>query len=272
MNNILRVENISAMYGKKKILNNLSMQFESEKITAIIGPNGAGKSTLLKVISGILPLMEYGKIFFNGNDITNWTVTKRASNGFGYVMQGGSVFSSLTVKENLELAVKNLNADIIPQGTEEIMDLFPALEKHYTRRAGLLSGGEKQLLAIAMQLIRKPQILLMDEPTGGLSPFMVEMIFDLIRQIKVTLKTSIILVEQNIEEALKNSDGVFALVGGKIFDYSSSPSEWLKNDKLDEIFIGAKRSENIETNSPKTETAMDNLTKPRVLETTISIV
>lgn len=237
MEKILIVRDAVAAFGKKTVLRGLSLEIDEGKITAVIGPNGAGKSTLLRLIAGMLTPKE-GEVFFRDENITNWTMTERAVNGIGYVMQGGSVFSSLDVTENLEIAAYNLPEDEISDRIEETFNFFPILTALRRRRAGLLSGGERQLLSIAIQIIRRPQILLLDEPSVGLSPQMVDTVFGLLKEINHKFGTSIIIVEQNIGTVLRNSHLAFALNDGQVAIQSAEPSKWLGTRQLEQVFLG----------------------------------
>lgn len=237
--NLLKVENIYAGYGKKEVLRDVSIYLDKGEIIALIGPNGAGKSTLLKVIAGFLTPYS-GKVTFEGVDITHLPSFKRAFLGLLYLMQGGRIFPNLTVKENLELS---LTSNMDGQGIEEVLTIFPELKSVLRRRAGLLSGGQKQQLALAMILLKKPKAMLLDEPSAGLSPYLVSEIIEKIKEINRIYGTSVILVEQNVSQALKISDRVYILSSGMIINESKNPKELLEGEILERVFFGEVRNE-----------------------------
>ncbi len=230
----LKVENIYAGYGKKEVLRGVSLNVEKNEIVAIIGPNGAGKSTLLKVIAGFLTPFE-GKIILDGNDITRMPPYRRTDMGIAYFMQGGKVFSNLTVRENLEIGIKN-NRKIV----DDIINIFPDMKNWLNLRAGLLSGGQRQQLAIFMILLKEPQIILLDEPSAGLSPLLAKEIIKKIEEIKRIWKIGIVLVEQNIGEALKISDRVCIMANGQLIRCTDKPQELIESRFLEKVFIGGE--------------------------------
>jgi len=224
---LLQCKNIFASYGKKEVLKDAYLNIEKGSIVSLIGPNGSGKSTFLKVISGFLKIKK-GNIIFNGKDITNLPPHKRVNLGIGYLFQGGSVFENLTVKENLRLS--NEKFDLV-------FELFPELEKYLETRAGLLSGGLKQMLSISLILLKEPELLLLDEPSAGLSPALVEKLLQKIREINKNFGKTILLVEQNIMQALKISDYVYLMSAGKIIKESDDPLTFLETEKFEKIFF-----------------------------------
>ena len=235
----LRVENIYAGYGKKEVLRDVSIYLDKGEIVALIGPNGAGKSTLLKVIAGFL-IPYNGKVIFEDVDITYLPSFKRVLLGLLYLMQGGRIFPNLTVKENLELSI---TSNISGGRIEEVLTIFPELRSVLRRRAGLLSGGQKQQLAISMILLKRPRIILLDEPSAGLSPYLVSEIIEKIKEINRVYGTSIILVEQNVTQALKVSNRVYILSNGMIVNESKDPMELLEGETLEKIFFGEIKKE-----------------------------
>lgn len=230
---LLLIENIYAGYGKKEVLREVSLYLDKGEIITLIGPNGAGKSTLLKVIAGFLNPCN-GRVILEGRDITYTPAFKRPSLGLLYLMQGGKVFLNLTVKENLELSLTSSNE----LSLEEIFTIFPEMKDWLKIRAGLLSGGQKQQLALSMILLKKPKIMLLDEPSAGLSPYLVSEIIGKIKEINHIFKTGIILIEQNIGEALKISDRTYVMMNGKIIGESKNSLELLKSGILEEVFFG----------------------------------
>lgn len=208
---ILTLKNIKAGYSKREVLHGISLSVNKGEIISIIGPNGSGKSTVLRIIAGLLSPWD-GEVIFNGEVINSVPPYVRAKKGIGYFLQGGEVFESLTVKENLEIS------GLDRSGYEFIFDVFPDLKANIDRPAGLLSGGQRHILALAMVLIRKPDLLLLDEPSAGLSPKFARDVLNKVKDLQKLLKVSIILVEQRVREALFISDRTLVLVDGFVVD------------------------------------------------------
>jgi branched-chain amino acid transport system ATP-binding protein len=230
----LKVENIYAGYGKKEILRGITFSLNKEEIVVLIGPNGAGKSTLLKVIAGVLKPYK-GRIIWNDTDITSLPPYKRNSLGITYFIQGGRVFPNLTVMENFKISMaegKNKNK------LDEVFNLFPELKNLLGKRAGLLSGGQKQQVAIAMVLLKEPKIILFDEPSAGLSPNLASETISKIKLINNLWNTSIVLVEQNVSEALKIANKVYIMSNGQIIYGTDKSEEILKDNLLEKLFFG----------------------------------
>lgn len=198
---LLELTNIHAGYNSREILRGTNLKINSGEIVAIIGPNGAGKSTILKVISGFI-FPKQGKITFNGLDITDLETTIRLSNGIGYFLQGGEVFSDMSVYENIEMGGANLKKSVFKERVENALNIFPLLKDKLNKRAGLLSGGERHILALAMIILNRPKLLLLDEPSAGLAPVLVKGIMEKIVEINKTYGIAVLLVEQKIKEAL----------------------------------------------------------------------
>ena len=224
---LLRCKDIFASYGKKEVLKDAYLTIEKGSIVSLIGPNGSGKSTFLKVISGFLKIRK-GNIIFDGKDITNLSAHRRVSLGIGYLFQGGSVFENLTVKENLKLSCEKFDL---------AFELFPELERYTDARAGLLSGGLKQMLSISLVLLKEPELLLLDEPSAGLSPALVEKLLQKINEVNKNFGKTILLVEQNITQALKISNYVYLMSSGKIIKESNEPLAFLEAEKFEKIFF-----------------------------------
>ena len=212
---LLKLENIHAGYKGRNILNGLSLDIHSNEIVCIIGQNGAGKSTILKVISGLLDI-KTGKIEYNNQNIKNLGLQKRISLGISYFLQGGEVFRNLNVNENLEMGGASLSRNLLRKRIEESFDFFPVLGKNRKKRAGLLSGGEKQMLALAMVILQRPNLLLLDEPSAGLSPGLVNVIMEKILEINQTFESAILLVEQNLNAALEISKRGYIVKNGQV--------------------------------------------------------
>jgi branched-chain amino acid transport system ATP-binding protein len=225
--NIIELKNIYASYGKKEVLSDVSIEVKKGEIVSLIGPNGAGKSTTLKVISGFLK-PKSGKIIFKDKDITNLSPWQRSKLGIAYLFQGGSIFENLTVIENLKLSNEKI---------ETAFEIFPELEKYKKTRAGLLSGGLKQMLSISLILLKDPDLLLLDEPSAGLSPALVEKLISKIKDINQKFNKTILLVEQNIVQALKISNRLYLMSAGKIIKESDDPLTFLETEKFEKIFF-----------------------------------
>jgi len=224
---ILQAENITAGYTTEvNILYDVGIRLKSGQIVSVIGPNGAGKSTLLKTIFGILKPTN-GKIRLKDEDITGLKPDKVANKGISYVPQVDNVFPSLTVQENLEMGAFIRNDDY-SRRLNEIYELFPILGERKKQKAGQLSGGQRQMVAMGRALMVDPTVLLLDEPSAGLSPKLVDMIFEKIIDINET-GVSMIIVEQNAREALKMADHGYVLAMGEAL---------LANEEVGRLYLG----------------------------------
>lgn len=235
MHKLLSVNSIDASYHKKEILHSVSINVAGGEIVSLIGPNGAGKSTLLKVIAGLL-LPRKGKVIFNEQEITALSPDKRAKKGIGYFMQGGEIFQNLTVVENLEMGGFVVNNGSLAQKLEEVFQIFPILKDIQDKRAGLLSGGQRHLLAIGIILINNPRLLLLDEPSAGLAPGLVTTILEKVKEINQTMGTSIVLVEQNIKEALRISNRIYIMKEGRIVE-EGIPQKIMEERRIEAAFF-----------------------------------
>ena len=232
---ILEAENITAGYtAGVNILNGVDLRLKSGQIVSVIGPNGAGKSTLLKTIFGILKPAN-GNIRLKDEDITGLKPDKVANRGISYVPQVDNVFPSLTIQENLEMGAF-IRKDDYSQRLNEIYELFPVLGERKQQKAGQLSGGQRQMVAMGRALMVDPQVLLLDEPSAGLSPKLVDMIFEKIIDINKT-GVSMIIVEQNAREALKMADHGYVLAMGRnVLD--DSGDALLANEEVGRLYLG----------------------------------
>ncbi len=233
---ILTAKIPEAGYGKKIVLRNISLSIEEGEIAAFIGPNGAGKSTLLKVLSGIIKISN-GIISLNGQTMTNQNPETIVRYGLLSVPQGNRVFTEMTVLENLEMGgylIKKKNE--LTHHIESVLDLFPDLKERLRTIAGKLSGGEKQQLALARALILQPKVLLLDEPSLGLSTKLVTKAFETISDINKKLKTTILIVEQKVREVLKIANQVYGLRMGEIV-FQGKPEELQAEDEMRKIFL-----------------------------------
>lgn len=233
----LQLRDIHASYGKKKVLHGVSLSIDVAEIVALVGPNGAGKSTLLKVAMGLVQQTE-GRVLFNNETINRESTYRRVCLGAGYLSQTANVFPSLSVRENLEIVGDCRNRSDVESSLTSVMDHFPVVRRLWQRRAGLLSGGERQCLALAMVLARKPAVVLLDEPFAGLSPKLVEELVTTLREISSTWKTSMFIVEQNVRAALTLCRRAVLLVNGEISNETNEPQSWLENrDAVESAFL-----------------------------------
>ncbi len=212
---MLTIEQLSSSYGETAILRDVHLTVPPGKVMALMGRNGVGKTTLLKTIMGLLPA-KTGKIFFDGQEITHWSTEKRARGGIGYVPQGRDIFPYLKVEENLRLGLETRRAGKESSIPETIFNLFPALKNIFARKGGDLSGGEQQQLAFARIVVTEPKLLILDEPTEGIQPSIVNQIENTIRLIKEQRRISILLVEQYLEFALRLADDYYVMEKGSI--------------------------------------------------------
>ena len=237
---LIDVDKIHAGYDDTEILHGISMQVDAREVVTIIGPNGAGKSTLLKVIMGYLaPYI--GSINFDGADITALRPDQRVAQGIAYVPQLENVFPSLTVEENLIMGGYLLVREQVKRKIEELFTHFPRLAERKYQRVRTLSGGERQMLALARALMNEPKLLLLDEPSAALSPRMVGEVFDTIIEIHEQGK-AVIIVEQEAQRSLEISHRCYVLVDGKNA-FEDRAENILHNDKIREAYLGAARSE-----------------------------
>ncbi|MDO5668217.1 MAG: ABC transporter ATP-binding protein [Alcaligenaceae bacterium] len=227
---MLRVEKINTSYGKVPVLFNVSFDIEQNEILGVLGHNGMGKTTLLRTLAGYLRPTS-GEIFLDERNLKQLLPEKRARLGLAYVAQGRGIFTGLSVHENL-LFAKVANKHPGVRDVDEIIDIFPRLKPLLERRGGALSGGEQQLLALARALIINPKVLLLDEPTEGIQPSILDEIIDTIKALRVSSELSILLVEQNLDFIKSLSDRILILNKGSI------EKEVLPNDLSDEMALG----------------------------------
>ena len=233
---MLEVKDLEVYYGMIQAIKGISFEVNKGEVIALIGANGAGKTTTLHTITGLLSPKK-GSVIFEGKDITKIPAHKIVSMGMAHVPEGRRVFSDLSVYENLKLGAytrkdkENLNKDL-----ESIYERFPRLAERKNQSAGTLSGGEQQMLAMGRALMSKPSIVLMDEPSMGLSPILVNEIFDIIESISKS-GTTVLLVEQNAKKALSIADRAYVLETGKIVT-SGNASDLLEDDSIKKAYLG----------------------------------
>ena len=236
---MLKINNLNVSYGGIKALQNVSLEVPEGKIVTLIGANGAGKSTLLKSIAGIVS-PESGEISFLGNNIVGNKVYKTVSEGIALVPEGRRVFTDLTVAENLRIGAYLRNdKKEIEKDIEWVYSLFPRLKERNWQYAGTLAGGEQQMLAVGRALMSRPKLMMMDEPSLGLAPLVVQDIFSIIKEVNKAGVT-ILLIEQNANMALKTADLGYVLETGKIV-LTGSGKELLENESVKEAYLGKKK-------------------------------
>ena len=233
---MLKISNVETFYGKIQALRGVDLDVNDGEIVSLIGSNGAGKSTLLMTISGVNKAKR-GNIVFNGENIENKQPHKIVDMGICQVPEGRRIFSRLTVEENLRLgAHANEKGKYFENDIKEVYDLFPVLSDRKTQRGGTLSGGEQQMLAIGRALMSKPKVLLLDEPSLGIAPKLVNQIFVSIKNINKEKNVTIFLVEQNAKKALELADRAYVLVNGKV-TIKGSGQELLKNKDIQAAYL-----------------------------------
>ena len=233
---ILEVKNLVSGYGESIIINDISLNVEKGELVVIIGPNGSGKSTFMKTVIGHLKPFS-GSIMFNDKQIAGHPANKIVKEGINYVPQLDNVFSSMTIKENLEMGAYLSSKDSFT--FNELFDIFPALKGREKEKARNLSGGERQMLAMARAMINKPDLLCLDEPTAALAPNLVSEILKKLVEIK-SLGTSILLIEQNAKQSLKISDRGYVFVNGKKA-YEGEANTLLESKLIQEHYLGVKQ-------------------------------
>lgn len=231
---LLSASHMSGGYGGADILSGCSIEVDRGEISVIVGPNGAGKSTAMKAIFGMINLRE-GSVLLNGEDITGLAPQARVSQGMAFVPQGNNVFASLTVDENLEMGAY-LRRDDIRTSMEQVYELFPALKEKRRQSAGELSGGQRQQLAFGRGLMTQPDLLMLDEPTAGVSPIVMDELFDRILEIKES-RIGILIVEQNARQALSIADMGYVMVNGEN-RHTDTGAVLLANPEVRRSFLG----------------------------------
>ena len=234
MTKFLSCTNMTGGYGGEDIIHGCDIEVDRNQIVVIVGPNGAGKSTAMKAMLGMISLKE-GSLILDGSDISKLTPQDRVAAGIAFVPQTMNIFSELTVEENLEIGAF-LREDNVRETIEEIYNLFPAMKDKRNQLAGELSGGQRQQVAVSRALMTRPKVLMLDEPTAGVSPIVMKEIFERI----ITIKNSgvaIVIVEQNAKQALNIADFGYVLVGGEN-KFSGEGQALLNNQEVRKSFLG----------------------------------
>lgn len=231
---MLELKKIETGYGKKQVLFGLSMKVQEGKIVAIIGPNGAGKSTILKAVCGLIPTWK-GEICFDNIRVNGSSPAKSVKRGITFCPQGNRVFDELSVVENLQVGGIHLRPKELQDGIDRVLQLFPVLKDRLRQSAGSLSGGEQQMLALGRSLVTKPKLLMLDEPSLGLSPSLVSTVFERISLINQDMGITILIVEQKVRKVLEFCHSVYGIKLGKVV-FEGTPKN-LADSKLEKIFL-----------------------------------
>ena len=234
MSTILKVEDMHVYYGAIHAVKGISFEVEEGEIVALIGANGAGKSTILKTVSGLMH-PRTGSIIFDGNNIAHTDAYKLVRHGLAHVPEGRRIFLQMSVQENLEMGAFT-QRDVSKEDLERMFTLFPRLKERRKQIAGTLSGGEQQMLAMSRALMSHPKLLMLDEPSMGLAPILVDQIFDIIKELHAA-GTTILLVEQNASKALKIADRAYVLETGAI-TLSGTGAELAESDEVRKAYLG----------------------------------
>jgi len=233
---MLKVEKISTGYGKKQVLFNISFEVNKGDIILLAGSNGSGKSTLLKAIYGLLPIWNEGQIYFEGENITGKSTSSLLKKGLLYIPQKNNLFEDLTVKENLEMAGLTLDKKVLKERIEHILSVFPTLKDFLNRAPMKMSGGERQLLTLAMAMLHKPKMILLDEPLTGLSPKNISFVIENLLLLKEKKEITLVVVEHRVKECLQVANRVIGLKLGKVFCEVEN-GERFEINELNSIFV-----------------------------------
>ena len=233
---LLEVKNIKVYYGNINAIKDISFEVNEGEIVTLIGANGAGKSSILNTVAGLIK-PKSGDIIFDGQGIIGIPAHKIVSKGMALCPEGRRIFQQLSVKENLEMGSYTRPANEVSESIEKVYELFPRLKERYKQIAGTLSGGEQQMLAMGRALMSKPRLMMLDEPSMGLAPILVEQIFDIIKNLHKS-GTTILLVEQNAQMALSIADRGYVMETGRIVT-SGTGKELLRDDAVKKAYLGA---------------------------------
>jgi branched-chain amino acid transport system ATP-binding protein len=234
---LLRVEGLVAGYGAKEVIHGVDIEVGEREIVAVLGHNGAGKSTLMSAIAGVIAPTG-GAMIFNGENLTRATPSAKVAAGLGYGPQGGESFRSLSVTDNLILGGYALpDQGVIPERIARVFELFPPLRERRNARAGSLSGGERQMLSLGALLVAAPKLVILDEPSGGLSPLMVDRMYEAIENVAGKLGASVLLVEQEAHHALEIAHRAYVLANGRV-TYTGGAQELANSPELGNLLLG----------------------------------
>ena len=237
---VLEINNLSTGYDDVPVLTNIDIKAENNEIVGIIGPNGAGKSTIFKAIMGYIDPWE-GEINFQDSLINNYQASDLVKMGLGYVPQRNNVFPRMTVMENLRMGAFTIDDEQFQQNKKEVLELFPRLSDRKEQTVRTMSGGERKMVAIARALITKPELVLFDEPSAGLMPKYVDEVFEKIHQIRDSSDISFIIIEQNVQKLLENTDRTYVIRDGEV-RLEEISREILESEDLGKIYLGGSDS------------------------------
>jgi branched-chain amino acid transport system ATP-binding protein len=235
---LLKVDAVSAGYGKLQILNEVSLEAEEGRVTVVVGPNGSGKSTLLKTVAGLTNIYQ-GSVTMNGEKISKLEPHEIARKGIAFLPQTESTFAQLTVQENIKMAAYTVRAADTHDRLGTALEMFPQLSNYMGTKVQSLSGGERQMVAMAMAMMRKPSVIMFDEPTANLSPKLALQVLRTVESFAKERGITVILVEQNARRALEIGDRAYLLVSGKN-TFSGAASELLAHKELAQMYLGLK--------------------------------
>ena len=235
---MLSIDGINSGYGRLHVLFDIKASVGDKEITVLVGPNGSGKSTLLKTVMGITRIYS-GEILLNGDNIVGLPPHEVTKLGIAYLPQVDNVFASLSVRENLIMAGYIMGKNKAKERTKEVLEDFPVLNQYMDRRAETLSGGERQMLAMGMSMMRMPQIMLFDEPTASLAPKIAVEVLEKIQYIRDNYGVTVVLAEQNARRALELGDHAILLVSGRVM-YDGDSNELLEHEELGKVYLGVK--------------------------------
>ena len=233
---LLSVDNLSAGYGKIRALHGVSLRVPQARIVCVLGANGAGKTTLMRALSGLLPVSD-GQAVFDGQSIANVPAEALVRRGIAHVPQGRMVFAQLTVRDNLVLGGYTRPAAEVRDDIDRVLGYFPRLKERITSRAGTLSGGEQQMLAIARGLLAKPRLLMLDEPSMGVAPILKDAIFETLRDIRDRENLTLLIVEQDADIALDISDEGYVIETGRVV-MQGPAAELAGNEDIRRAYLG----------------------------------
>jgi branched-chain amino acid transport system ATP-binding protein len=238
---LLKVEGVSSGYGNLHILSEVSLTAEPKEVTVIVGPNGSGKSTLLKTIAGITTLYQ-GNVLLDGKPISHLPPHEIARMGLAYLPQTESVFVQLTVAENIRMAGYTVPPNDYEQRLRGVIEMFPQVDKYMKTKVQNLSGGERQMVAMSMALLRNPSVIMFDEPTANLSPKLATQVLKTVETVAKDLGLTVLLVEQNAKRALEMGDKAYLLVSGRNA-FVGTAKELLSHQELARMYLGMKPAE-----------------------------
>lgn len=238
---VLEVENLHTGYDDVPVLEGVELSLDTDEVVGIVGPNGAGKSTIFKSIMGYLSPWE-GSITFKGDSIGGTQPSDLVKLGIGYVPQEENVFPKMSVRENLLMGGFTVDEETFEENVDELLELFPRLEERQSQKIRTMSGGEQKMVAVARALVTEPELILFDEPSAGLMPKYVDMIFEKIRQIQKARGISFLIIEQNVPKLLENTDRAYVIRDGGV-RLAAESRRLLEEEDLGEVYLGGSEGE-----------------------------